>query len=262
MSRLLACLLPLLLLCGFHSAAAPADGPVSLSVIDRDSGHVLPQHLHRGQRWVAGAPGHRYAVRLRNHSAQRVLVVLSVDGVNAITGATASPQQAGYVLEPWQTSEITGWRKSHAEVAQFVFTDHGDSYASRTGRPANVGVIGAAVFREKPRVALPTPRPAIAHPSAPPAPASRAAMESTADVSPTAKARDRQQLGTGHGEREWSASSATTFDRASDRPAQLVEVRYDDESRLVALGVLPRWRPSAPQAFPSGFVADPPPRRR
>ena len=35
------------------------------------------------------------------------------------------------------------------EVAAFTFTDSPNSYAERTGRPANVGVIGVAVFRER-----------------------------------------------------------------------------------------------------------------
>ncbi|NUO74552.1 MAG: hypothetical protein HOQ32_00915, partial [Lysobacter sp.] len=121
---------------------------VDVAVIDRDAGDWLPSYPHRGQQWIAGTPGHRYAVRLTNTSAQRVLVVLSVDGVNAVTGQNAHPSQAGYVLEPWQSTEINGWRKSMEDVAQFVFTDLPDSYAARTGRPDNVGVIGVAVFEE------------------------------------------------------------------------------------------------------------------
>ena len=122
---------------------------VQMDVIDRDSGQWLPEYGHRGQHWIAGVPGHRYAVRLANTTGERVLVVLSIDGVNAVTGQTAAPSQAGYVLEPWETAEIAGWRKSYDDIAQFVFTDLPDSYAARTGRPDNVGVIGVAVFRER-----------------------------------------------------------------------------------------------------------------
>ena len=93
---------------------------VNLAVVDRDSGQWLPDVRHRGERWIAGTPGHRFAVRLTNTSGGRVLVVLSVDGVNAVTGDTAHPSQAGYVLEPWQSSEIAGWRKSTEDIAQFV----------------------------------------------------------------------------------------------------------------------------------------------
>src|SRR3546814_1568020 len=105
-------------------------------------------------------------VGLTNTSGERVLVVLSVDGVNAVTGEDADPSQAGYVLAPWQSTEIDGWRKSLDEVARFRFTDLPDSYAARTGRPGNVGVIGIAVFRERRVARIWTPP----HPKPPPYP--------------------------------------------------------------------------------------------
>ena len=69
-----------------------------------------------------------------------------------------------------------------------------------------------------------------------------------------------QQLGTGHGQREWAPVGTTGFVRASRAPAEVVELRYDTARRLAALGILPRWRPvpAFPRAFPGGFVADPP----
>lgn len=270
MFRLLACLSVVALLCGFRPTPVPppsAQRPVLLSVIDREQGDALVQYPHRGQRWIEGSPGHRYAVRLQNTTDQRVLVVLSVDGVNAIPGATASPEQAGYVLAPRESTEITGWRKSSTEVAQFVFTDNGDSYASRTGRPANVGVIGIAAFREAGhriyqappietlRRSAPSPAPVAAEASS-----NRAADLASVDVSGS---RERQQLGTGHGQREWSASSSTSFERASRQPTQVSELRYDARARLHALRIIPAREPrSSPRAFPDGFVPDPPPRWR
>ena len=246
------------------SACTPAFARplVELDVVDRDSGRWLTEYRHRGDTWVAGVPGNRYAVRLTNTTGERVLVVVSVDGVNVVTGETAAPHQAGYVLGPWQSTEITGWRKSYDDVAQFHFTDLPDSYAAQTGRPDNVGVIGIAVFRERPPV-YDAP-PAIAQEGArarngmpaPAAPAGKAAAErSAADAA-------EQGLGTGHGGREWSPVSRTEFVRATRRPEQVARIRYDDEERLVAMGILPRWQPysyrNGPDPFPGGFVADPP----
>lgn len=233
-------------------------GPVELSIVDRDGGGELPQYAHRGQRWVPGTPGHRYAVRLTNHGPSRVLVVLSVDGVNAISGQTADTGQGGYVLEPWQTTEVAGWRKSMRDVAQFYFSDFGDSYAARTGRPHDVGVIGIAVFEEArrlppTRVYAPQPRHGrdAAAEAAPAAPASAPEM---------AQSR-AQELGTGHGRREYAPVSRTGFVRASRHPVQVVELRYDDARALAARGIGP-WRGhrdrDEPRAFPGGFVPDPP----
>ena len=262
--RFLASLATLALL----AACAPSHARplVDVSVIVRDTGEWLSQHAHRGDVWVAGSPGHRYSVRLTNTTGERVLVVLSVDGVNAITGQTAHPSQAGYVLEPWQTTEINGWRKSMHDVAQFVFTDLGDSYAARTGRPRNVGVIGVAAFREA-RTYYPqyTP-PAIARGRMEKRGEANDAAAAPADTSRGIAAEEsvrQQSIGTGHGDREWAPTSRTGFERATRQPEQVSEVRYDDYRRLVTLGVVPRrhgpiWREDAPSAFPGGFVADPP----
>lgn len=266
---------PIPMLAAVLIAAATACAPLSaqplvrIDVVDRDTGQWLPEYRHRGQGWIAGTPGHRYGVRLTNTSSERVLVVLSVDGVNAVTGETAHPSQAGYVLAPWQSTEIAGWRKSLDDIAQFVFTDLPDSYAARTGRPDNVGAIGVAVFRERYRYPV-YPAPPIARgdgmrdaEKSARAPAPAAAESSAADSAYGGIAR--QRIGTGHGAREWSPVGRTDFARASRSPAQVTQLRYDDPDSLAALGVLPRptpyWRHSqAPQAFPDGFVADPPPR--
>jgi len=250
------------LLCGFRPyPAPPAPAPlVTLGVIDRDAGGAeLPQYPQRGERWIAAEPGHRYALRLTNRGDRRVLVVLSVDGVNAVSGETAASDQRGYVLAPWQSTEIAGWRKSQREIAQFVFTDLGDSYAARTGRPDNVGVIGMAVFDEAPTIvpqaSVAQDRERAAAPAAPPAAAARAQSDAVLG--------EMQRLGTGHGEREWSPSSVTEFERASDVPRQRLHLRYDSRARLVARGVIPRPRAyprvaDVPQAFPGDFVPDPP----
>ncbi|HZV23628.1 MAG TPA: hypothetical protein VFF93_07660 [Luteimonas sp.] len=255
------------------TACLPAwgNGLVEVDVIDRDTGQWLPESHARGRTWVAGTPGHRYAVRLTNTTGERVLVVLSVDGVNAVSGETAHPAQTGYVLAPWQSTEVNGWRKSLDDVAQFVFTDLPDSYAARTGRPDNVGVIGIAVFREA--------RPIAWEPPSPPPPVAREGMRdeaqagarSAAKATPPREAASaesandgiaRQSIGTGHGAREWSPVGRTDFVRATRAPEQVTELRYDDLDTLVAMGVLPRWQspryPQPPRAFPDGFVPDPP----
>ncbi len=267
------------------SAAAQAGSLVDVTVIDRDSGSTLPAHRHEGKLFVAGTPGHRYAVRLYNRSGARVLTVLSVDGVNAITGQTANPQQSGYVLDAYQSTEVDGWRKDMSEIAQFNFTALDNSYAARTGRPANVGVIGVAVFREKPPVwrerddkismreapSQPYSADATSAASAAP-PAADATERAKSTNAPAGAAKDyggvaaqrpipipEETLGTGHGARESSYASYTTFERAGSSPDEVDSIWYDSYRNLVARGVIPPPRPIAvePQPFPNHFVPDP-----
>jgi len=256
-------------------AAAPQPALLDMQLIDRDSGVAISQYASRGRRFSPGTPGARYAIRLSNRTAERVLVVLSVDGVNAITGDTASWAQSGYVLSPGESCDITGWRKSDERIAAFEFTALGDSYAARTGRPAHVGVIGAAVFRETPPVVYESPvaPPVAAMPAAPASPsllsrlngatadAAQAVRESSARAESERTARAK--LGTGHGASEWSPIQRTAFQRRSSRPEQLLEIQYDSQANLVAAGVMPRPMASLPSAFPDsggGYVPDPPAR--
>ena len=249
---------------------------VNVEIVDRARSETLQTWSYRGASWVAGRPGNRYAVRLTNRSGARVLVVLSIDGVNAVSGETAATGQTGYVLAPYQSTEITGWRKSLTESAAFYFTALPDSYAARTDRPDNVGVIGAAVFSEKPREVYRRPaqppvlRGEIDQESQPgrsmrESESSMRAAPSAAAPAPESKAagaaRDERadRLGTGHGEREYAPTTHTTFERASDRPNEVLRIRYDSHDNLVALGVIRPWRAQrvTPDPFPSSFVPDP-----
>jgi hypothetical protein len=251
----------------------------SVAIVDRDSGAVLTTHYYRGEYWVAGTPGARYAIEIRNREGGRVLAVTSVDGVNVISGATAGWNQAGYVLEPGEAYQVTGWRKSNAEVAAFTFTDSPNSYAERTGRPANVGVIGVALFRERaPAVAVPPMiRPgALGLPVSPPPTASaRSSLsaghaEASAAAAPAAQAaasvaapNPEPKLGTGHGEREASYVVDTDFRRMQSEPNEVIHIRYDSLDNLMAMGIVSRPGPgTTPNPFPGSheqrFVPDPP----
>jgi hypothetical protein len=267
-----------------------------VTVIDRSTGATLPVHFFKGEYWVAGTPGAKYSVAVANGSAGRVMAVMSVDGVNVLNGQTASVDQSGYVFNGYQRYEVTGWRKSNQEVAAFEFVASPASYAARTGRPANVGVIGVAVFKERvyqPPVSVTPPiyrygtnngsnspearkstvtesAADSALPSAAPAPA-QSGPESTGasgELAKRAEARPemREKLGTGHGEREWSQVSHTSFDRAQSTPNETIRIRYDSRENLISMGVIepphPAHRPwhHTPNAFPEslGFVPDPP----
>jgi hypothetical protein len=240
---------------------------VQLDVFDRADGRALPVHAMDGRHYIVGTPGHEYAVRIRNCTGRRLLVVTSVDGVNVISGETAAPSQSGYVLEPWGSVEISGWRKSFDRVAAFYFTDLGDSYAARTGRPDDVGVIGVAVFEEAaPPLAWRQRRDPAAEapaPSASPPTHERDARgESASRAEPSLDAEPLGKLGTGHGRSEESHATAVRFERASETPAEIVVLQYDRRENLAAMGVLPPIAytpPRPPEPFPGDwrFAPDP-----
>ncbi len=270
---------------------------VQVDVYDRADGMALPVYAKNGRNYIVGTPGHEYAVRIRNCTGGRILVATSVDGVNVISGETAAPSQTGYVLDPWGSVEITGWRKSVDRTAAFYFTDLGDSYAARTGRPLNVGVVGVAVFQEKsPPIVwrdfqkrfnaegpaypesrpVPAPEPrrqeSAANSVERDAGGAAGAPRERADVAqspPAAKdslesaQKSLGKLGTGHGRSEDSRVTMVAFERATDSPAETVAIQYDRRENLVAMGVLPQpyyARRQQPDPFPAALRFAPDPR--
>lgn len=229
---------------------------VDLKVFDRTVQRELPVYRHEGRYYVAGQPGHRYQIQLLSREGVRVLGVLSVDGVNVVSGDTADWSQTGYVLDPFTAADIRGWRKSVAEVAEFVFADASRSYAARTGRPDNVGVIGMAIFRARSR---PLPMQPMTE-EAGRAPVDNMRAEASAPAMAAKVAPAGGPIGTGHGARETSVVSYTDFERASATPDDVITLYYDTRERLIAQGIIPSVeRPTAPlpDPFPNHFVPDP-----
>jgi hypothetical protein len=223
------------------AAPALAHGKLAeVSVYDRSEGRWLQVYRHQGRAYVVGKPGHEYQIRVANRLGEDLLAVVSVDGVNVITGQTAHPSQSGYVLSPRASLDLQGWRRSLSQTAAFYFTALPDSYAARTGRPGDVGVIGVALFRRKVE-----PKPA-------------------APIAPDAAARSRRaeeqdsRLGTGHGRHEDSPAVHVTFERATSAPAEVIALYYDSHANLLARGVIrePIHVAPRPRPFP-GFVPDP-----
>ncbi|MET3496628.1 hypothetical protein [Variovorax boronicumulans] len=265
---------------------------MQIAIVDRTTGAELPIYRHRGEYWVAGRPGARYAIRARNAVGERIMAVMSVDGVNVVSGETAGIGQTGYVFGAREYSDIAGWRKSDSQIAAFEFASAGNSYASRTGRPDDVGVIGVAMFRENvplpPPVAPISPSPRrggyesgdreLRSESSSSLGDARAKSAAPADSAAAAEAPAgglaRRQapspsLGTAHGRRETSHVGKTSFERAQSTPDEVVRIRYDSRENLIAMGVIPvpptpRWpRPAGPSPFPGsdpGYVPDPPAR--
>jgi hypothetical protein len=242
---------------------AQAVGRVAdVSIYDRTAGRQLPVYWHEGRAYVVGEPGNEYQVTVRNRRGEDVLAVISVDGVNVMNGETAGPYQSGYIVSPWRRVDIRGWRKSMDDVASFYFTSLGDSYAARTDRPQNVGVIGVALFERKRYTAR------IEESTGPfdnwlkreqpqaqtPAPADSARAKSSGST-----AAPSAPLGTGHGRREESHITWVDFDRA-DAPAETITIYYDSYRNLVARGILPQpyYGRRDPDPFPNaGFAPDP-----
>lgn len=128
-------------------AHTPAGG-ISVGLTDQ-YGNLLSGGMAGGRALVVGAEGQRYNIVVQNQTGGRYEVVVSVDGLDVIDGKPAATAKRGYILEPYSTLTIDGFRTSEYQVAAFRFGRVSQSYAARTSGDRNVGVIGAAFFAEK-----------------------------------------------------------------------------------------------------------------
>jgi len=130
------------------SVASLADGRITVSLVDR-SGSPLRAARVDGHLVAVGSDGDRYMVRVSNHSPVRIEAVATVDGLDVIDGSDGDMYKRGYVVAPYDTLDIEGFRESQGSVRAFRFGHVSDSYAARRGKDRNVGVVGVAVFRER-----------------------------------------------------------------------------------------------------------------
>lgn len=106
-----------------------------------------------GHSWIEAKEGSKYQIEVKNNSYNRVLCVTSVDGINVISGEEAEiNSENGYIINPYSSLKIEGWRISDDKVKEFLFTYNKDkAYSVKLGAgKANLGVIGVAIFEEKP----------------------------------------------------------------------------------------------------------------
>ena len=251
-------------------------------------GRPLPEYHHDGATWIEGRSGSDYVLRLRNRTGKRVEAVVTVDGVNVVNAEEGSAAGTGYVLGPYQTTDIKGFLRDAAHAAAFTFGAGGDAYRAKLGRDvAHIGAIGAAVFEEKvprvsytalPKVYIPVyPSIPWQYPYYPPAyigggfglrgdttgtspPGSSEVQCSvgSAQAMDVGGSKTAQNLGTAYGREVDFSTTTTSFERATEHPVESFTIRYDDAEGLRRRGVpvgAVRPTPAAPSAFPADQVA-------
>jgi hypothetical protein len=123
-------------------------GAIEVSIVSSGDS-PLPQLQARGKTYIVGDTDDRYAIRLTNFTRERYEVVASVDGLDVLTGTEAHYRQRGYILAPWSTLHIEGFRESSDSVRAFRFGDIQEAYAIGRGYGRDIGVIGVALFDEQ-----------------------------------------------------------------------------------------------------------------
>src|SRR2546425_7583449 len=122
-----------------YGVSGGVGGLVSISLeVDGRTAPLYPAPDGSGRYYVEAWRGSRYAVRLANRTGERMGVLLTVDGLNAISGerSPAGSRSPGrmYVLYPWDDTGGQGWPASLQDGRQFPFRDAERSYPTRPGQ--------------------------------------------------------------------------------------------------------------------------------
>ena len=129
------------------------------------NGHRCKQYYHQGKTFIEAKNGSEYVIEIKNNHSKRVLAVGSVDGLNVLTGKSASSNDTGYIVGAYSCERIKGFRFSDTEWAMFRFgyKFYGNTYAQskEDGSEKNCGVIGMRIFYEKEPVVTYIPNPII-----------------------------------------------------------------------------------------------------
>lgn len=113
------------------------------------NGNKLPTYNHDGKLYIAGEINQEYFIKITNKSFYRLEAVITVDGRDVLCGEIGDVKNSGYVIEPYKTASIKGFRQNMDEVAAFKFGKPKGAYATKMGSGENVGIIGVAVYMEK-----------------------------------------------------------------------------------------------------------------
>jgi hypothetical protein len=234
---------------------------VGVSVeVDGTAVPLYPAPDGSGRHYVEAREGARYAIQLANRTHERLGVALTVDGLNVISGEREGPPPRDglrtpgrmYVLFPWDSVSVKGWRTSLDDIRRFTFVDERASYAARSGKAnARMGWIEVAVYRERPR-----PHVLRTDPYEGSRDRSEGGREGAAEAdradrsSPRAEAPAMKAPPTATGESTGSYPGTGWGAREDDRamlvdfqpqafPADRLTLRYEYASALRALGIFP-----------------------
>lgn len=114
------------------------------------NGKPVRQYNQDGNTYIEARAGTEYSIKINNNSWERKMAVITVDGVNVISGQPqGSDIGEGYIINARNSIDIKGFRKDSSSVGAFKFCKKGVSYCNEKGLNGNNGVIGVRIYAEK-----------------------------------------------------------------------------------------------------------------
>lgn len=122
------------------------------------NGRPVKEYSQSGNTFIEGKSGSNYSINIKNNSHERIKAVITVDSQNVISD---NDPLTGYIINPYSSIKIKGFRTSENTESLFTFCDKRQSRAKKAkGSTENCGVIGVLIYKEKAKyLSAPTPQP-------------------------------------------------------------------------------------------------------
>jgi hypothetical protein len=234
------CLIPVVLLLSVTFASPHKGSKVELRIIPDRGGTFLTipfEEFKEGntsviKKYLEARKSENYTIVIKNKTPDRIGVVIAVDGRNIISGKTSylRNNERMYIINPYGSLNLEGWRADLSTVNRFYFTDEEDSYSVRTFKDSSaMGVIAAAVYKEKDRLRehhkkRESKKNTFRAPSAP---------SDTRDL----KSLESESAGTGYGDDTYSPAVRVHFN-PERTPVEKILVKYEWHDALCSKGIL------------------------
>ncbi|MDA1335235.1 MAG: hypothetical protein O2794_04515 [bacterium] len=113
------------------------------------NGRSVQEFEKDNQVYIEGRIGSQYSIEVKNPCYTRMLAVVTIDGVNVISGKPSSENDhMGYIINGNSSTVIEGFRKDKETVGKFKFCQKSKSYCNEKGLDGNNGVIGVRIYGE------------------------------------------------------------------------------------------------------------------
>lgn len=115
------------------------------------NGKPVKKYNNNGQIYIEAKKGSQYEIKINNHLNKRIKAIISVDGIDVLSGKPADYNSRGYVINAYAPFVLKGYRVDDQNVAAFKFDDGEKSYATevtKSKKSKNNGVIGIRIYEE------------------------------------------------------------------------------------------------------------------
>ncbi len=191
-----------------------------------DRGRALLLKQDGRHRWAfegstADLVGGSYSIVLRNRSAERLKVVVGVDGLNVyrkkrIVGRSTT--DTGSILSPGETRTLRGWQMDQRNAQRFVFSPS-DWSEGQARSDSEIGLILVQVYRERPQRCF-----GLSDGE------EESALRGNRAESLTQKAAPQPGIGTTSGDDVTSHVRTVSFDSLTNYPENWAEIDYGRNS--------------------------------